>query len=426
MLLVQKFLETKSFSDLIKEHGVYVSFSKSGHKFSLNYDQIEAKENDPLSQECRGLILSTEDGSPLLPAVSDRRSPSDHLNIVPGKTKILAFPMRRFFNYGQGAAALIDLSDPYLSVLEKLDGTLCILYYDSFASKWCMATRSVPEADLLMDNGIFTFRTLFEKALLDTCGNTFDQFTEQLNQNITYCFELTTPYNRIVVCYPENRVTLLAARRNDSLEEFNLELLISKKFVDNVYTNTPYDLCGVPFVQTHARMPIDELVNWVSTLNPMDHEGVVVRDSNFNRIKIKNAAYTAYSRVRDSLGTSERNCLEMILLEKEDDVIPFLPEEIVKNLIKIKEALKFVLREHDETYLAVRQECDKLNPGDKKTFAVAIQKTSGGKLWKAPFFNMWDGKSSNMKDFIQKNKKDGTWGNSFLDKLLDLSKAFYI
>ena len=61
MLLVQKFLETKTFGDLARDHGVYASFSKSGHKFSLNYDQIEARESDPLSQQCRGLILALKE-----------------------------------------------------------------------------------------------------------------------------------------------------------------------------------------------------------------------------------------------------------------------------------------------------------------------------------------------------------------------------
>jgi hypothetical protein len=27
-----------------------------------------------------------------------------------------------------------------------------------------------------------------------------------------------------------------------------------------------------------------------------------------------------------------------------------------------------------------------------------------------------------MKDFIAKNRKDGTWGNSFLDKFLEIAK----
>src|SRR5271166_895148 len=217
MLMVQKYLETHSFGDLVRDHGVYASFSKSGHKFSLNYDQIEAKEADPLSQECRGLVLAKLDGSSMLPSSGEK---SPHPDYSPGFTQVLAFPMKRFFNYGQGSAAAIDWNDPKLTVLEKMDGTLCIVYYDPIIEQWCVATRSVPEADLLMDNGLFTFRTLFEKALYDTTGGLpFEQFTALLDKNYTYCFELTTPYNRIVVAYPECRITLLAARKMSSLKE---------------------------------------------------------------------------------------------------------------------------------------------------------------------------------------------------------------
>lgn len=403
MLLVQKYLENNSFGNLARDHGVYASFSKSGHKFSLNYDQIEAKESDHLAQECRGLILSLEDGQTIFGQVGPNgRMNYDH--IEPGKTRILAYPMRRFFNHGQGAAANIDWSDPNLAILEKLDGTLCIVYYDPFTEKWCVATRSVPEADLFMDNGVFTFRTLFEKAVQDTLGYSFDQLSEKLNTQFTYCFELTTPYNRIVVNYPHNRITLLAARELLTMQEVN-----------------PLNLqLEIPVVGAHTYNSINELLDWVSSLNPMEHEGVVVRDANFNRIKVKNAAYVAYNKVRDALGTSERNCLELILAEKDDDVIPMLPEEIVKNLLKIKAGLQITIKLHDDAYLAAKAEADAINLGDKKTFALLVAQNK--KLWHAPFFQMFSGKAQNMKDFLAKSRKDGTWGDSFLDKLLELSK----
>lgn len=414
MLLVQKYLESKTFGDLAREHGVYASFSKSGHKWSLNYDQIEAKEADPLAQECRGLVLSCEDGRALNPNSVDGKWNYDHIS--PGKTRILAFPMRRFFNHGQGAAANIDWSDPKLAVLEKLDGTLCIVYWDPFTFRWCVATRSVSEADLLMDNGIFTFRTLFEKALQDTAGITFLEYTGKLDKEITYCFELTTRYNRIVVDYPNNGVTLLAAREVlYETDQYGLKFISAEEL--DIAT---VDSHGVPKVQAHTYSSIDELINWVSSLNPMEHEGVVVRDGNFNRIKVKNAAYVAYNKVRDALGTSERNCVELILSEKDDDVIPMLPEEIVTNLQKLKVGVQSAIRLHDDAYQSAKAEADKIMPGDKKTFAILVTKNK--ELWTAPFFQMFDGKATNMKDFILKNRKDGTWGNSFLDKMLELAK----
>lgn len=407
MLLVQKFLENYSFGDLIKEHGVYASFSKSGHKFSLNYDQLEAKESDPLAQECRGLVLALSDGQPIVGKTTPEGK-IDRTHIKPGATKILAYPMKRFFNHGQGSAANIDWKDPGLAILEKLDGTLCIVYYDFVISQWCVATRSVPEADLLMDNGLFTFRTLFERAVQDTCGYSFDDLSLLLEKEYTYCFELTTPYNRIVVHYPNNGITLLSVRGLVTLQELDFNHPIVEKLV------------GIPKVQAYAYTSMDSLIDWVSGLNPMEHEGVVVRDSQFNRIKVKNAAYVAYNRVRETLGASERNCMELILAEKDDDVAPFLPEEIVKNLQKLKLGIQIAIKRYDDTYQVAREAANMVAPNDKKTFAVLVTKNK--ELWSSPFFSMFDGKSVNMKDFIQKNRKDGSWGNGFLDKMLEISK----
>lgn len=412
-LLVQEFLENHTFKELQEQHGVYASFSKSGHKFSLNYDQIEAKESDPLAQECRGLVLSAEDGSSFLSQAVEVNGRLNYDHLSPGQTRVLAFPMKRFFNHGQGSAADIDWLSPNLSILEKLDGTLCIVYWDPFTTQWCVATRSVPEADLIMDNGLFTFRTLFEKAVFDTKKISFDIFTRSLVKEMTYCFELTTPYNRIVVYYPDCSITLLAVRHLPSGLEID-----PKSLAIVVMGN-------VSCVQAHTYTSISELIDWVSSLNPMEHEGVVVRSLNskgeLERVKVKNPAYVAYNKVRDALGTSERNCLELILAEKDDDVIPMLPEEIVKNIQKIKAGLQVVIKLHDEAYLSAKAEADKILSGDKKTFAILVTKNK--ELWTAPFFQMFDGKAKNMKDFILINRKDGTWGNSFLDKLLDLSKT---
>jgi hypothetical protein len=400
MLLVQKYLETKSFGDLAKEHGVYASFSKSGHKWSLNYDQIEAKETDPLAQECRGLILSAKDGTSFLSQAIAINNRLNYDHVIPGKTKILAFPMKRFFNYGQGCAAQIDWNDPNLTVFEKLDGTLCIVYWDRFTNSWCVATRSVPEADLPLDNGLFTIRTLFEKALKEIANLSFDEYTSNLDKEITYCFELTTPYNRIVVNYPNNRITLIAARQvvyGLAAEASNAEEWIG---LSEININN----------------------EWVASLNPLENEGVVVMNSSFDRIKAKNPSYVAYNKARDTLGSSERNCLELILSEKDDDVIPALPPDIVENLLKIKQKTKDMIHRYDEIYLEAKSDSDKHAPGNKKYFAQQIVTKPG--LWTAPLFQMYDGKAVSMKDFIQKNRKDGTWSNSFLDKFLEISNKF--
>lgn len=410
-LLVQEYLENHTFGDLAREHGVYASFSKSGHKWSLNYDQIEAKESNPLAQECRGLVLAQEDGQPVFATGTtgtDGKEVSTRDLTCPGKTRILAYPMKRFFNYGQGCAAQVNWSDPNLAILEKLDGTLCIVYYDSFTNQWCVATRSVPEADLLMDNGIYTFRTLFEKAVKDTLNLEFSDFTKYLSPVHTYCFELTTPYNRIVVDYKTCGITLLALR--------NMNTLAERDPAGDTISSI------VPVVQAHTYTSTEDLLNWVSSLNPMEHEGVVIRDSSFNRIKMKNAAYVAYNKLNDRLGSSERNLMEFILLEKDDDVAGFLPEEITNNMNSIKAGFQKALMKYDSVFNLAMLNLRALGlEGNKKEFAISVT-TKHKDMWHAPFFAMFDGKASSMKDFIQKNKKEGSWGDSFLDKILELSK----
>lgn len=424
MLLVQKYLENHTFGKLAAEHGVYASFSKSGHKFSLNYDQIEAKEANPLAQQCRGLVLSLEDGRPILSEVKPDGKPTRD-NMSPGKTKILAYPMNRFFNYGQGSAAKIDWSDPSLSVLEKLDGTLAIVYFDPFkgqAGEWCMATRSVPEADLLMDNGIYTFRTLFEKAVQETTGMSFEELTDDFDKEMTYCFELCTPYNRIVVTYNTCGVTLLAVRKvyyvTPAVAAPNVQVHEDLGEVD--FSELHGNIKKVPFVKNFNLSTPESLLDWVSTLNPLEYEGVVVRDSKFNRIKMKNAAYVAYNKLHDKLGSSERNCMEFVLLEKDDDVAAFLPEEIVKNMQSLKSGLQKAIMKYDSVFklnmLALKALGEETN---KKEFALRV---TSKKMWHAPFFAMWDGKATSMKEFIQRQKKDGTWGDGFLDKVIEISK----
>ena len=402
-LLVQKYLENHSFQNLISDHGVYPSFSKSGYKFSLNYDQIESKESDVLAQECRGLVLSVANGKSLTPKAKMVDGKLNYKDLSPGPTEVLAYPMKRFFNHGQGSAANINWADPQLSILEKLDGTLCIVYFDKYSQEWCVATRSVPEADLPLTGSKFTFRTLFEKAVQDALEKPWDSFIKYLRPELTYSFELTTPYNRIVVRYDDCRITLLAARDNISLQEINID---SSHLLN--------DLLRSLRVKRYKLGNISDVINFVSSQNPLEMEGVVVRDSRFNRIKVKNAAYVAYNKARDTLGTSQRNCLELILAEKDDDVMQALPPEIVKDILQLKAGLQIVIANYDAAYKEIMS---KLSSPSKKDFALALQKQN---IWQAPLFSFFDKKSDNMKDFLLKNKKDGSWGDSFLDKILDL------
>ena len=411
MLLVQKFLTNQTFGDLERLHGVEISVDgRHGHKFSLNYSQINSVDSDMLAQQCRGLILSN--GRSLNESARVVNGKFDYRNICPGQTCVIAAPIFRFFNHGQGAAANISWTDPTLRVLEKLDGTLCLAHFDQIINEWHVATRSRPEADVPLEFPKYTFRTLFEKALFDMRQVSFEEFCAELNTDNTYCFELTSPFNRIVVKNDQTELHLLAVRNKFTLQESDPSLEIGcLKFVN--------------IVKEHGLSTIDDVINYVNERNPLDHEGVVLRDGNFNRIKVKNASYVALNRCRDSLSSSPRNCLELVLQEKADDVVSFMPDEIAEQLLSIKARVADFIARFEQDYknininFALRKESDPTvqSWNDQKLFADCVRQSG---IWGPPCFRMFSGKASSFKDYISQSKKEGSWSHSFLDSILNV------
>lgn len=330
ILEVKEYLLYHTFRELEKKHGVQVSFSKNYYKFSLNYSMIDSKENDSLAKECRGLILTCDpDCKKIYNQLNlNESNKNKFLDICPGKTKILAYPFSRFFNYGQACCANIDFSDKNLSIYEKMDGTLCIVYFDPIIKEWCVGTRSCPDADLKIDGWDFTFRSLFEKALLDSHKLSFVDFTSILNKDKTYMYELTSPYNQVVVRYNLTSLTFIGIRDNLTLME-----------------NKPdkYWVSSIPLAPKYNIYYIDELIKLISSLDPLVHEGVVICDSKFNRVKLKNVNYVLYHRAKDLLTSSPRNCLEIILRGKDDDLLSIVADEIADKVRDMKRKLSLFI-----------------------------------------------------------------------------------
>jgi hypothetical protein len=408
LLKVQEYLLTHSLDDLIKEHGIYPGFGNKGqrYKFCLNYDQIESRNFDPLTHECRGLILAKPDGSP----VSNQE--------ILGDTIILCRPMNRFFNLGQGEAAPIDFNDKETVLMDKLDGTLTNLYFDYFKPEWCVSTRSVPDADTSIDGfEDFTFRKLFELALYEcklARKMTFPSISPEKNFQLftsgwydhpnveienTYSFELTAPDNQVVVYYPERCLTLLAIRNNRTGEELPIEGVI-----DHL----------VPCVKTYHFSGVDEVVDFICSKNPSEFEGMVARDKHFNRVKMKHPGYLALSSLKSSAVASPRRLLELVLMEKADDVMPLLPEHAKVHLVRMQEELTVLLKTYDELYVTIRSSCE-----TRKDFAIAVQSR---KLWIGPMMSMFLGNVSSFKEFILAQKTETGWSDGFLDTLTEMMK----
>lgn len=380
LLNVQKYLLNHSFADLARDHGVYARFSTQNPlKLSLNYDQLEARDNDIIASECRGLVLECQ------------RVPQD--GEVVGSTRILALPMHRFFNYGTVSAAPVKFNNARF--YEKLDGTCCILYWDRMLMRWCVATRSVPDADLPIDGfPDKTFTSLFWKAFAESGGSL--EALDYARGNQTFVFELCTPENQVVVHYPDYRVFLLAVRD------------IHTGMEDMPY---PWSLqIGVDIAPFYSLSSVDDMIRFVNDRNPSQHEGVVVCDDKFNRVKVKNAAYMALSRVKAAAALSPRALLEILLAGKDDDVMPLLPPYLQKVLIDQHDSLRVLMHRMDAEY-------ERLYDTDRKTFAMNVN-AAGSHM--GYMMHRWSGKCISFHDWIHVQSKNGSWSNSFLDQILNM------
>ena len=409
-LLVQDYLKTHTLNQLKADHGVNHRISEDmfkGTKFSLNYDMIEASNTDPLASQCRGVILGRIDMALDFDA-----------DTVVGETGIMCRPMDRFFNNGQECAANIDFEAKGTKFYEKLDGTMCALYYDWQKHEWHISTRSVSEANLPIDGfDNLTFRGLFEKAVKETTGEDFADWigVSNLSREMTYVFELCTLANRIVVEHFDNKVHFLAVRNCYTGEEYAIE-------------DPGHAPWGVPVCQTYDLSSLEDMINFVSDRNPIEHEGVVAVDKNFNRVKVKDPAYLALSRVKDSALRSPRALVQLCLLGKLDDALPLLPDHIVERAHNIEEALRTFIRDSNGMYNKVvhnaREMCrqEEWDHHDEKVFrkAIALSAQEEG-AWMPYIMLMFTGQIRGFNEFIQRqvDPNTGEYKKGFLDSLLE-------
>lgn len=406
-LAVQEYLETHSFDDLEREYGVSARLSTNGMKMSLNYDQIASKPGKIVDQ-CRGLILR-----PLTPR--NLHDDPEWKSKVFGKSKVVAYPFNRFYNYGDPSVEMVvDLKDVDLRVEEKIDGTLCIVYRDDVTKEWCVATRSVPDADLPISSGAIThadltFRKLFERALKATAGVTFRQLTDLLNPDYTWIFEVVSSVNKVVVVYDDG-IVLLGCRSIISGKEKPDPTEFLGISVPNIA-----DL--IPRPQLHTLSSIDDIVTFVKNRPPKSAEGVVLRDSKFNRVKIKNPDYVIASKSRDILLSSRRNMIEYILAEKIDDISPYLDKETMDEVDRTRTKLLQVFDSFDRNYdIAFR--CSD-NGKDRKAFAGQVMLL---KLDSKPFFDRLIGRCGKAREYYTTLAKAEKISSKTLDHLDSLVK----
>lgn len=354
-LLVQTYLRSgKTFEQLEAEHGVCAY--PCDDKIALNYD-INAKDSDPLARQCRGLVLR-----------------ADTFDIV-------SYPFSRFFNHGQGCAATIDWDTAVVE--EKLDGTMCNVYHDG--NHWHVGTRKRAEANLETLNGEYTCEALANKAAKIAGKTDLQGLMAEGDRNKTYVFELTSPFNQIVVSYDDIKLTLLAVRDLTTLLEENPRLWADKLCID------------VPrLYNVHSFSDMVDFVNSMNKAGRIDHEGCVVKDAAFNRVKVKDPRYCFANSAHDTVGKSWKRVAEAVITGIADDLLPIVPEYMVERLTKMQEGISKAVAETLADYAEIN------HVDNMKEYAEYAK----NKRWPDALFALKRGKAAHLDDYLKKMPTD--------------------
>lgn len=110
----------QAIRDAVSSRGVDIREYPEKQMFLLDYNQIEAKDNDYVSDHCRGLVVGY-DGT------------------------ILRRGFKRFYNFGSAGWTDFDFKNSI--AFEKADGSLMFVYFCPATNQWEIGTRGTAFAE---------------------------------------------------------------------------------------------------------------------------------------------------------------------------------------------------------------------------------------------------------------------------------------
>lgn len=376
--------------------------------FMLNYNLFESELSNPVVKACRGTILE----------VSPDRS----------VVKAVCLPFYKFFNYGDVNGDTIDWSTA--KSREKIDGQLIKMFKYNGQNYWC--TNGSPNVETPLDytdDKIANYKELLESAILGKTlnkltpsaqreaysyvdkagawhmhqdnpdGNYPTSWISRIPDGWTLMFELTSPYNRIIVEYKDIQLWFHGARDADGIEYDPEDL--AKKF-------------GIPYKipQQFDFKDFDQAFEAIKDWNGLENEGLVVCDADFHRVKVKCDDYLKIKFVRDI--STPKGIFWIVISEEYDDLASYpelekLAEEQKNELLEVIEKLRIFHKNAVEK----RNEFE-----DQKSFALWVNenhKESSSYYFRAA--------KKSEKEFIDDLKKQLKSESSGYDKYLDL-KSF--
>lgn len=308
-----------SWRDIIKDNDIKVK--QEDNLAIFNY-LPGADFSQKIVQEARGIIID--------------------LNTL----DVVCWPFNKFHNQISELADEIDWESAV--VQEKLDGSIIKLW--NYRDEWRWSTNSCINAADAHIKGLTN--TDYQK-LIDWCPDKQDALKIATNKNLTYIFELTSPWNRIVIPYKKTELTLIGIKDRNT----GLELSVS-----DVKYKTPKI-----YKEINSLSECEDLARNLNAEEEIQHEGFVVKDKFYKRIKVKTPEYL---KLHHLISTETPEQIISCLLNQDESV-----EYLKKSSLGPK--FTFYEKALDEFTKKLQKELDDARAFyktcDRKTFAESVK-----------------------------------------------------
>ncbi len=328
-LEVQKYLQNKTFDDLNAELGIKVNQHDTLPLVILNYDQIESPKTHPIVRECRALVLHRD------------------------TKEVVARSFPRFFNWGEVADEMHLFDFSSVSIQSKEDGSLCLLYH--FDGKWRVNTRGSFAQDVMQFHNHTWESAICKAAKVPN----LDELGVSLNKDITFVCEFCSPWNKIVRRYDEPCLYLLTAFVTKTGEELAVNQCDGFAKAAGMLRPVVYNFCTIEEIQDFLQGQAEK--------DPT-YEGVVIRDRNNQRWKIKSATYLGLHKLRGEGDNmfNPKHLLPFVMAGEEDELLTYF-EEVRPQFYELK------ARVYEEYADLLEVWADNKDIQDQKEFALKVK-----------------------------------------------------
>lgn len=337
MLKVQEYLQSgKTLDNLNEELSIEITYHKELPLVILNYNHLESPKNNPITNECRGLVLENNGN-------------------------LVARSFSRFYNWGecQDEMPLFDWDS--CTSESKKDGSLILIFY--FDGKWYANTRgsfgmmpmfgSQWQADYHKMPMDFTWNQGFLKTLNI---NSLQELDSKLDRKITYVCEFCSPWNRVVITHKNPLMYLITCFEGES------EIGPQK---NSVFQE----------IEIYPLKNVDDITKFVNKHSGDVFEGIIVKDKNLRRWKFKNPDYVLRHRIMSYPGNLFLPKYLVPCILANDDELCVCAPEIVDCYNSYKKKI-------EDAYLELEQFWEKTHKiENQKEFGLAAYR-------KTPFYGV--------------------------------------